>query len=845
MPENNTEEYTGRYTRAFLNCVFGENKYTVRTFQLGELSDSIGMEAALNAVNDPNLSFAYMSDVKLTCVWLHEYPGWLKFCEPLGIKIKPSPKIAKRLTVMTRTAYLHKYSDISEVHFGAHPNPERINIRSVEPDEFSDYDVGEVIDGRTVTESDAEKFLDGANVISRELVEQMMSVGTEVVEKIFSRTGRNINPHDREIYNNAIDESGSVSLRITTPNGLIKGDALISTREKMGGYDVLYCTENIKKELRTEQFVFFLAEPHPGHRRHVFSPDEKAPPPVWSDDQSMSWLGDWLYPHSQLKFALKDFADRGEKELIENQYPSFFTSIGKLDDPYSTIQQFQAQAIIWERHGPGRAKGGKNARGTSLDQSIFLQERISQGLINMLSKKRRWPIICAAYVHVATDSWLHMAGYSDADNHPWPGAEPITPRGTAWIHEETGRIIYNDLDFADLYERHGGWDLDDSVRVHYRTYQGRKVLVIVRSPNSWGEYDIKDYIPGTFHSKWTTTEGEVIEFPPVGDGPRPEYLEELDITYKYESLDPDTIGANDNPHSLHGDEYTRDQVAHATETALEFKGVFGSRVNADIVYYHTVKDYRRDQLAPIEAMVDACTQEQSTKARELIEKDTAVVKREIIQSGKTADRTLWEQRLHTFDRDMIYDNLDWTSLTSVHKELCSLYTKRLFELAQRTAEIIDPDIMDLGRRNIKNGQVLVNWYYRLMRELPRIKVTEESGEERDENQTEFCQRVNDIMVARLADLEEHTIYNNVLAMARHCYTTRRGNVYKDTPLFQMGSQNRRSIFGYYLDAIDFYGIGLGDRWSAVATCNSCNSQVTFHDRVDYQAMLVRDKCSRC
>lgn len=832
MPENTEEEYTGRYTRAFLNAVFGEDKYTVRTFDIGLLSNDKGMEAAQNAIADPNLSFAYMSDVKLTCVWLHEYPGWLKFCEPLGIKIKPSPKIAKRLTVMTRTAYLHKLADINDVHFGAHPDPDSINIRSVDPDEFSDYSVGDFIDGREVTESDAEKFLDGANVISRELVEQMMSAGTEVVEKIFSRTGRG-NPHDRAIYNSAVDHAGSVSLRITTPDGLIKGDALLSTREKMGGYDVLYCTENIKKELKTEKFVFFLAEPHPGHRRHVFSPESAAPPPVWSDDQSMSWLGEWLYPHRQLKFALKDFANRAEKELHNNEYPSFFTSIGKLDDPYSTVQQFQAQSLIWERYGPGRKrKTEKSGKGTSLDQSVFLQERISQGLINMIAKKRRWPVMCAAYVHVATDSWLHMAGYSDADGHPWPGSEPITPRGTAWIHEETGRIIYNDLDFADLYERHGGWDLDDSVRVHYRTYQGRKVLVIVRSPNSWGEYDIKDYIPGTFHSTWTTTDGEQIEFPEVGEGDRPQFLEELEITYRYDALDPESIGVSDDPNALHGDEYTRNQVAYATETAVDFRGVFGSRVNADIVYYHTVGDYRRDQLAPIEAMVDACTQEQSTKARELIEKDTAMVKKEIIKSGKVADRTLWQQRLHTFDSEMRYGNRDWTSLTSAHQELCSLYTRRLFELAQRTAEAIDDDIMALGRRNVKNGEVLVNWYYQLMRELPR-------GEE--ESQTDFCQRVNDIMVNRLQDLPEHTIYNNVLAMARYCYTHKRGNVYKDTPLFQMGTPGRDSIFGYYLDAIEFYGIGDPD-WAAEAKCTNCSRREMFADRLEYQTHLVSKTC---
>lgn len=840
MAEDEEFEYTGRYTRVFLNSVVGEGNYTVKPFSLADLKTADGMRRAEEALDDPTLSFAYMSDAKLTCVWLHPYPGWMEFCKHLGIRIKPSPKIAKRLTVMTRTAYLHTMHAISDVTINPRgPVPGKLNIRSVRPGEFSDLTIGDEYQNFfdetcQLSEDDMVKVLDGANVISRELVEEMMTNGSKVVEDLFRRTGKG-NPFDKAYYNVAIDYTSSMSLRITTPNGLIKGDTLVAPREHMGGFDVLYCSENIKGELCTDDFVFILAEPHPAEDHN--SNELPTSRLVWTDDQSMTWLGDWLYDRRQLKAAMRDFADHVERDITENRYPSFWTSTEKLDDQYSTIQQFQAQSLEWERYGPERkSRNPANPNhGTSLSQSIFLQERVAQGAINKLAKKRRWPIMCAVYVHVATDAWLHMAGYSGHGEHPWPFEEPETPRGCAWIHEDSGRLVYNDLDFIELYDRHGGWDLDDSIKVHFRTYQGRKVLVNVRSPNSWGEYDIKDYVEGTWYPTWTTVEGDVIEFPEVGDGPRPDYLEELDIDYDYPALDPDTLGVADQEHALRGNRYTKDMARKAVKTAVKFDGVFGSRANADMVYFHTMKTYRRKQLAPIEAMVDACTQEQSDKALELIEKDTKDVRQEIVRSGNRADRLLWRQRFIHFDKGMRYGYLDWSDMTISHDELCALYQRRLMELAQRTAEVINPDIMDLGRVGEANGRKLYDWFYELNGTMPTLE---------GESKNERWKRIHSTIVDRLIQLPDVTIYNLILGIARYAYTHKRGNAYKDTVLFQTGDFGEPSIFHWYLDAIQFYGIG-DPSWSAVVECSNCNNSRYFLDRVDYQAMLINGKCNLC
>lgn len=795
MEEVLEEMYTGRYTRAFLNGLVGPSNFTIKTHPLDILTSREGFLGALADLEDEKLSLAYMSDTKLTCVWLHDYPGWLAFCEPFGIEISNSSKIAKRLTVITRLTYLHAFKDIDE-----------INIGFIDPDEFTSYDLGEDINVR---------FLDGANVISRELLEEMMSNGSAYIEETFKAKGRG-NPWEKDLINRAVDRAGTFSLRVTGPFGLIKGDAICVPRAQIpGGYDILTCRENVKTELRTNKFIYILAEPHPGVRRHEFSQSEAAPPPVWSDDQSMSWLGEWLFPRQQLVQCLKDFAEITYRDIEEGRYPKFFTDTAKRDEEHTTITQFQGQALQWEAEGLG------------LEQSIFLQERVGQGAVNQLSKKRRWPVPCAIYVHVASDSWLHMAGFLTEDGeHPWPGHDPVTPEGSVWYHEETGRLVYNDKDFATLYDRHGGWDLDDSVKAHYRTQNGKRVIVIVRSPNSMGEYDIKDYIPDTYYPIWHHEDGTTTEFPEIPKG-RPPYIEELNITYKHKNLSPPRLKSN---------LYTPDVVREATDMSRRFMGVFGKRANADMAYFATLNDYRREQLAPIEAIVDACTQEQSEWSLNLIEADTEAIINELRTSGRVVDRTLWKQRVKRFYADMKYGHLEWSQMAVVHDNLCDLYQRKFFELAQRTVEHIDEDIFKLGTMFKSNGEKLVKMYYELVHTTERIP---------DETRTDFCHRVNTIMCNLMEPLPRHLIYNNVLAMARQVYSKMHGNEFKDTAIFQDGPPLENSIFQWYLEALRFYGVGNED-WSVNPICIGCNEKKWFTDRVQYQKFLVRENhCDSC
>jgi hypothetical protein len=802
-----SESYTGRYHRGFLNELYGKNNYVVRSYSLGELTRGGKKNEAMQHLSDPDLSLAYMSDQKLVMLWVKDNPGWLNCLDSAGIDITYSPKIAKRLTLLTRLAYLYTKKELNEV-----------NIGTVKPGDFSVYDVDEDTE---------EKFLDGANVISRELMEEMITKGSQNIDETFAASCDNScadpckvhgrgNPWDKERINRAIDECGTVSLRVLGPFGLVKGDAIVVPREQIpGNYDVLYCEGNAKKEIRSNDFIFVLAEPHPKVRNGSFTSKTPAPPGVWSDDQTTSWLGSWLYPQDVLYEAMLDMTETTYENIEKGFFPKFFNDASKLKNLNNLMDQFQTQSILWETQGLG------------IGRSIFLQERVIQGELQKISNKKRWPIPCAMYVHVANDSWLHMAGFYDADNdeHPWPNHDAITPPGSVWYHEETGRLIYNDLDFANLYNRHGGWDLDDSVKAHYRTIDGRKKIVIVRSPNSMGEYDVKDYIPGTYHPVWQKRDGSTIEFPEVY-GDAPPYLEELTINYTQKDL---------SPKAEHDGIYSVDKVKQAVNMAIRFSGVFGIRANADMAYFFATGDYRREQLAPIESIVDACTQEQCEESLHLIEADTRNIIEEMKEKTKIIDRALWLRRVsRKLDPQVTYRNLGYAQMVAKHAYICAAYKKRYFDLVQRVPDLIPNEIFELGKRYEIAGAQLVNYYYEQMSKIPVDLETQDRNE--------LIYKINDSFVEILMNAAANT-EDLVLAMAAHVYSIPRKGQYKDTVLFQSGKFSyQNSVFNLYLDAINLYKIG-ADEFLADAVCDKTTH--VFHDRVQYQAFLNSSdhKCS--
>lgn len=773
---------TGRYTRDLLDALVGQGNYTLKSAKLSDIARSNTLMAEITDIlmKDKTLSLASVNDEKISLLWFHDYPGWMAFAQPLGIEIKPSGKIAKRLTVLTRLAYLTMV-----VPSGS------LNVRVVTVDDYADTGLSDDV---------IVKMLDGANVVAEDVLETMITNGREKIEQIFKTSIKNEgNPWLMAQVTRRVDEAGSHSIRFLNAQGQVKGDCFVAPREQMGGYDLIYFEDNLKDELKSTNVDYLLLEPHPRSAKHT----------VYSDDQSLSWLGEWLFPNDQLTNAMMDLVDITYNSIKEGKWPKFFSAVDLLDDPTKTLSGYQKQMLMFDREGLG------------LGSSIFLLNRISQGIISHLTSKRRFPIPCAMFAHVATDAWLHLAGVPD---EAWPYEDGKTPRGSVWYCERFDRMVYNDEDFADLYDRHGGWDLDDTIKAHARTWRGEKKWILVRSPNSFGEYDIKDYIEGTYAPAWERADGTKLEFPEVGPN-RPEFLEELEITYSAK----DGLSSKSAPPVR----YEPYQVVDSLKRAISFLGVFGRRANADMVYYHTLSNYRREQLTSIEEIVDACTQEQTDEAREAIDQDTEDILNELVEAAQPIDRVFWLQRIGKLDPRVKYTTAtSFSRLTGFHQAICSLSISRYFELAQSAVERIDPVLFDLGKPYRANARKLVSRYYELTMQ----------AKDEEESSQEFFTKVNDKLCAILSPLEDHVRHSNVLAIARHCYTVKRGNQFKDTILFQASDHwNKPSMFEMYIEAIKFFGIG-DNEWFETAHCPECDTLRVYEDRVKFQHHLIKNKC---
>lgn len=829
MADSSSIPFTGRYERGFLNHFFEESGYTVESYTLAEIAD-YKQQIIDMVLNDPTLSFGYMSDEKLTVVRIDEYPGWLDFAAAIGLQINPSPKLPKRLTVLTRLSYLHGFFD-----------PDELKIVEVEPGEFTQYE--------SADPDTQENFLDGANVIAREVVEQLMSQGSK---RIDYGAG---DPYEKEAINRGIDSAGSFSIRVIDSTGQIKGDCLAVPRDQMPiDADIIYCSLNKKREVTLQDKVFVLLEPHPGDKPNEVSDGEPSPPLAWADDQSMSWLGDWLYKKQEVENALGDFIESIYEDIRSYNYPRFFVDSRKYKDSLSTISHFQNQSLRWEHEGLG------------LEQSIFLQQRIGQGARNKFANtnKIRWPAICTMYVHVATDSWLHMAGFaSDPDDHPWPFDEPRTERGCVWYHEATNRMIYNDLDFAEAFHKHGGWDLDDSIKAHARTYQGEKSWVNVRSPNSFGEYDIKKYVDGTYHPRWRTKDGSIVEFPELDDERPPFITEMTDLEYKYEDLSHATLGVQTASSPV----YTRQMLAEAVDMALKFRGVFGKRANIDMVYFYTFGDYRRKQMARIESIVDACTQEPSQKALDIIEADYDNILKEIKTSGAVVDISLWKRRVDkvNLDPNIDYAELRYTQMLKTARDLTGISDRKFKALALRARDNIDSDVFELGQIYKREAHTIVRMFRFFENNFSVLH-------DEDVSSSEKYKIINDHLCSSglntdgervgFADLSTHEAYDLALSIAAFVYTVPYGqeivycsesttgqklvDSYRDNILYQVSDPGKPSIFEYYIGAIQFYGIG-DDSWVRTYRCSHCNMKRIYrhNDRKFYQAAVTTDMCRYC
>jgi hypothetical protein len=549
----------------------------------------------------------------VTYLWFKGASGW----DPkrLGLMLKSSPKLGKRLKELAKIYRFYR------LHHG---NTPRVLVLK-DPD---------LVEG-----------VDGASIMAPSYVRSL------------ARSKR-----DRGLLGKA--KSGSI--RILTSTGLIKGDFIVAVSDEvMAGYDVITFESNVKDEMALSDKDKAMTGVMLHHDHHEAA----------TDIQTLSWMGELLFPVEQLRTALIHKGREVLNALQAGEFPQFMVhaSIDDGENQNDMIHQLQNTYHKW------------TAAGRSLKESAYFLFMMTQGFMNHMRKGMRFPIPWAVYSHIMSTEMLIIAGYAE---------DVKKANGKVFYHQPTGRIVLPGAMIRDLFKNHGGWDLDDSVRVLVRKFEDGIRGIMLRSPNAYGEYSIVEIDFESFKPVLYNTVDAVPEIAMTVDQfytERPT-IHNLKVTYK--GL-PAASGLGKS------DEYTP-EVASATIEALQDSPGTGKWANSQMMVWPTLLHYgtlpyRDHQLAPTEDIVDLLQQTPDIAGFQVVLKDIdeskaliariGFIERYFVTSKDARISAEWceENGVQLFDGHL-------TALLNAHNWVMNKFNESARKLSNSEREVI-PELM--------------------------------------------------------------------------------------------------------------------------------------------------------
>jgi len=401
---------------------------------------------------------------------IKENKSWLSSLEEIGLFVKNSKKMSKRLAELSRLACAWLYDDDGSIKVGMpiHDFPE--------------------------------KYVDGISAISRSLA----------LRCIHSNTTASARWRAQQVAKIHAGVTVVVEIRMLTPFGLIKGNALVLPEKQMQGYDVLTFEPNIKPEIYTSGWQWITINPSYGAI------------PVKSDDLSHAIYRrvKGLYDDATLINSLKGMLTTFAADVKSGKRSEWLT---KLVEHQDEILHEDAE----EKFNPDRglvyhiqnAVARLDKLGVPLTASQTLMFLSVNGLkMQLLTKKtvedenghfrkleswedktRHWfPVPHAYAAHVITQEVLQLFGF------------PVTSKPWGFFHEKTHCFVVPGEYFEKNYSNHGGWDEDDTGKIMIRTVKGQLGALILRNPNAFGEWSFIPVVnPGPVFHTYTDTPPEL------------------------------------------------------------------------------------------------------------------------------------------------------------------------------------------------------------------------------------------------------------------------------------------------------------------------------------------------
>lgn len=561
------EEFQGGpYRPAFLEHFFAD-KFRVEVRRLSE--ERFGGVKSSNPLSKGDkisgevLRFSNSQD-QYTIRLSGDTGGWLTAFTSIGLIIGNSRKMSKRLVEIVRLTSAWVYRPASV--------PLAIEV--------IDYD-------------GPETDVDGISAISQELF----------VECIRSNKGASREWRRARIKAVKNGKKAVVSLRIITPMGLIKGNALVLPRWMMGNMDVRTFEPNIKREIRSDGWFWMTVEPSYGAI------------PVKSDDLTHAIYRNvqGLYDdttlmgsfHSMLLEFFKDLksgkrsewmetlADNADDILHEDSFSKYAKNRGLVGRIQLAVAQLAAVGV------PLTASQTLMFLSVNgLKKQILGETRVGS---TWQDKDKHWfPVPWAYAAHVMTQEALRVFGFHI----------PETDKG--FFHQDTHCFVVPGKFFAENYENHGGYDLDDTIKVHVRQIvpgPGKAPVLgafLLRNPNDFGEWS------------WIRIEDIGPVFHQYGKEPPKVVLQELmsavpQWTTLKSSVHIGSLPAMTNPCKI-GDVYSLDDEERVRRAAQAFPPGVGGTVIPKMIWYATLQKEIPRLCAPNEDIIDVLQQGQGSLA---------------------------------------------------------------------------------------------------------------------------------------------------------------------------------------------------------------------------------------
>lgn len=828
VPVVSSPSTMGGYAFPILEDIAEGRKFQI--LKCGLPGDDEGHKLELQAaLEDDNTAYAYADGSNISIIQIQNWTRGVDSLGAHGWSILSSQKTFKRAKTLNRPFRTWAKLDA----------PLRVHI----VDDYSYTD----LDPDLYDEETLERLLDGAFVVAPWVRAACMNnVSFPIASssndrysvddfrrKMFVAKARHVEAWNTRIFGPMIFTGIQPDDPLHQRAGMLKGEAFVHTSDicELMKVDILCARSALKPEVSCDSKVFILMEAQ--------SPKFEG---VMSDLQTMTNLPalydpDWVETSTKA-FLLKNFVDLTNNKLLDYWFemtsPMYNRETAMYDmQDVATLTKWNARAWVMS--------------GLQITQSPWLFEQLAGSIISALkptdNSKMRFPALCAIRCQVISTSFAGMCGY-----------DIEIEQGEARFLSSLESVVVHDEDWLEMHRSHGGHDLDDFFVCYYRTINGERKIVTVRSPNDFGEYTIFDYVEGDFAPLFETNSGEQLYFPEVsGDEQHwptrlSEAFEQGLVTYRGLPSEND-----DSPPSA-SQWYSMADVTSAIENNRSSQACVGANVNARSLWTLTTRKYRQDQLTTMEGCIDAGAQGGSAADTEAVMVEAKeIVKKVIEETDGPIDAYLWTTRfaaIHKYPFDMSRISTD--GYITRNDEFRRSYAAHFLSMAREWAQEncvnkLDPIVHRLGILHARLAYTLLRTSRANLVSSQRTKT-----ETIDMDAWRLVHGpVHTALEAQPTTVDKHNLAIALLSACHRMPTATTGR-YSDQLVMNP------EIFPYIMDALRFYGIAAHlninengkieraytSKWKLA--CQTCDASVLTNNPVSLQAFhFYNGLCKSC